>query len=981
MKAKIVTGGLLACLVTTSGLVTAQEEIIEEIVVTGSFIKRDKYDMASPVETIDPETILSAGQTTIGGLVRNLPYTQNVDTVANVLGAQDGGQDSNGARFNLRGLGNSSTLTLMDGRRAVDPDSIASILPELAIGNIDIVLDGGAATYGTDAVAGVVNFVPLQQYDGFKIRGFYTQDAEGDTSEPKVSLLWGKSWEKFDLVTALDYSERKDPLRRSDRPKYLRADNDSSVFGNPGTFAPYVPGNPSNIFGSLRDPACGTFNGSNTDDGLQGSFPSGFPGLTAGFIRNCTFEYGEFQDYKRPNDYLVFYTSANYNVNDNVALKAIVNWAERTSTLISSPSTGEGGSNTLLRIDGTAGPNPHPNNPFGATNVEPLTSFWRPFAGTPGATAPNPSHDSYGAYAPLFTYTTYQINLGSEFDIGDTGWYGEVWAVTGNKNSHAEGANLNLDRLQQSLRGEGGVNGNQWFNPFGSSSSLAVNYGDCEVGTVGVGGGVDASGNICSRNAQDLVDWMWVPADEDFLQEDYWSLEGFVSGDIFELPAGPVSMAVGAQIRYRDYLDVPIAQQSTIASVEFPTAGPNGTPAGQDYNTAPANGVGEDTYGESEVRAVFSEFIIPLLDTLEMNVAVRYEDFTDFGLSTTVPKVSFRWEAIEDLVFRLSWGEGFLAPTIREATVVSNPGCGELFAGTDSLTGSGLAGALSCFNGNPNLEPESSTIFNYGVTWRATDDLELSLDYQTIEYNDRIVTLGAQDIVNSDYGNFLAAGFVNTDPAQVTAWINGPDSDPRIIRDAGGSVVQVTTGADNVNDMEIEVVDFRVLYSMDLGDWGYVSTRLTSTFYPSYEYQDATTGRFIDGSGKQNGQTNVAPPLPKYKNVLSLGWLLENHSVAFSINNSGSVDFDASTGPAVGTGPDPVTAADTPKQINAYTTVDFRYAYKFEDLWGGSLDLGIGSNNATNNLPQALPVLGGLETRLQDPIGRTYYIEGTYSFE
>src|SRR5690242_20457155 len=102
----------------------------EEVVVTGSYIKQGRFDAPSPVEVIGGEDIQQAGEPNLGEYVRDLTFTQNTDTVANVLANQDGGQDSTTARFNLRGLGAGSTLTLFDGRRTVEQGAIARLVPE-----------------------------------------------------------------------------------------------------------------------------------------------------------------------------------------------------------------------------------------------------------------------------------------------------------------------------------------------------------------------------------------------------------------------------------------------------------------------------------------------------------------------------------------------------------------------------------------------------------------------------------------------------------------------------------------------------------------------------------------------------------------------------------------------------------------------------------------------------------------------------------
>lgn len=141
------------------------------------------------------------------------------------------------------------------------------------------------------------------------------------------------------------------------------------------------------------------------------------------------------------------------------------------------------------------------------------------------------------------------------------------------------------------------------------------------------------------------------------------------------------------------------------------------------------------------------------------------------------------------------------------------------------------------------------------------------------------------------------------------------------------------------------------------------------------------TDRFniISRLNTKNKSAYLAPPLPRHKSTLRFNWLRDSHNVAMSVKHTPALVFDATPGPTFG--PDPVTAAEIPDEIDAYTTIDLRYSYEFRDLFGGSLDLGIGANNLTDNRAQPLQVAGGLETRLQDPIGRTWYLEGTMSFE
>jgi len=181
----------------------ADEPEVEEVVVTGTYIRNSAFAGASPVDTIDQEAMLSTGSVSTSQFMRDLVYTDNIDAVGNVLGGPGGGQDGNTSGFNLRGLGSSSTLTLFDGRRVVNNEEVGSIVPDIALSRMEIVLDGGSALYGSDAVAGVVNLIPIKEFDGMRARSTYGRDQKGTMEEYSLGFLFGREINGFNIVAAL----------------------------------------------------------------------------------------------------------------------------------------------------------------------------------------------------------------------------------------------------------------------------------------------------------------------------------------------------------------------------------------------------------------------------------------------------------------------------------------------------------------------------------------------------------------------------------------------------------------------------------------------------------------------------------------------------------------------------------------------------------------------------------------------------------
>ena len=933
----------------------------EEIVVTGSYIKRDTFDAPSPTEVIDSTAIAESGAPTIGNFIRDLTFTQNTDVVANVLGTQDGQQDSNSANFNIRGLGVGSTLTLFDGRRIVDPGSVGSVVPELAMQRFEVVLDGGAALYGTDAVAGVVNIIPVKKFSGFKARAYYNQDEDNDFHQPKYSILAGTTFfDSLDVVFAADYS-KKSALYRAERPEYLRIDNDSSTSGNPGQYTRLTAATGGAANAVYRDPACGTFNQGWEDHGMQGSFPSG----TRSGTTTCFFEYGQYQDYARPAEDTNVYLSAVYSLTDKVNLEFQANGDWRTSTLITSPSTALTANNTKLTV-----PINNPGNESGSVlRIGGAGGTgWRPF--THYGTLPS-YLDHRGANSTDYDYETDRYKLGLTYDFGDSTWSGETWVSTQTTRTRINGYAPLMSRMQKALNGEGGPNGNQFWNPFGNSDPRAPVV-------TGANGAIVSTGYNASRaNSQELIDWLWVNDTNDSEREELRFVESIVTGELFNMPAGAVSMAFGLQVREleRTERDGPAAALRDDYNTDIFLV-PNGT-----------------TVTDNQVRAVFAEFSIPIIDKVTMQLAGRHEEFVDLDLKATSPKIAVRYEAFDWLAFRASFGEGFLAPTPNQVIVESSPSCAEVFTGNDPfypavagtpITSVSIAGSTSCLNGNPDLQPEDSKIYNVGLSWEVIDDLEFSLDFQHIEYTDRILQLTATDLLNRDFARFVAANSANfatpgtysrvADEALRNAWF-GSGMDPMIERNGlqpnnVNTLKSVTRTFENLSSNEVDVFDAKLKYSFDVGDFGYFSTQLSSTFYSKYEYTDFR-GTTVDAVGLQNGQTNLAPPLPQWKHNFRAAWVLGNHNAAMAAKYSDGVKFDN----AVSQG------ATAPDRISSYATFDVRYGYTFDNLFGNKVDLAIGSSNVTNAKPDRLPIIGGLETRLGDPFGRQYYAEMNISFE
>jgi outer membrane receptor protein involved in Fe transport len=454
-------------------------------------------------------------------------------------------------------------------------------------------------------------------------------------------------------------------------------------------------------------------------------------------------------------------------------------------------------------------------------------------------------------------------------------------------------------------------------------------------------------------------------------------IETVATGELFDLPAGPLAMAVGAQAR-----NLIRTERAAAAAL-----------ARDDYNSDIFLQPEARVVTENEVHAVFAELNVPIVKGLEMQLAGRHEEFKDLDLKATSPKVAVRYQPFRNIAFRASYGEGFLAPTPNQVLVEDAPDCSEVFTGVDpfypGVAAANLNGSTSCRNGNPDLTPEESTVFNVGFTWQIIDDLEFSLDYQTIDYTDRIIEMASTDIVNRDFASFLAASGIASsaytastynsaaNTAARDAWFASGDRDTAIERggNVGGvaKVATVTRSYENLSSNKVNVFDGKLSYSIDLDEFGYITSQYAGTYFAKYEYTglDKVTR---DAVGLQNGNTNLAPPLPQWKHQLRTAWQLGSHDAAITAKHQDGVRFDTLS---IG-GP---WANHRPEFISSYTTFDVRYGYHYDTWDVAKLSFAIGSTNVTNTKPDRLPILNGFESRLGDPFGRMYYAEVTASFE
>ncbi|MEL7129179.1 MAG: TonB-dependent receptor plug domain-containing protein, partial [Pseudomonadota bacterium] len=296
------------------------ERTLNQVVVTGSFIRRQSQaDLASPLDTVTNVDIGNIGAQNIADLTQTL--TINTGAQNNPDAFTQGGTTGT-SNINLRGLGVASTLILLNGKRqtlsaAPTNDGInfvdtSSLVPLIAVQRVEILKDGASSLYGSDAVAGVVNFITREDYDGVLLSGEYTNHlSQGEYDEFNVQGLVGKTFGDLSLLGAISYLDRS-PLTTEERRLSNPAD-DTSALGNPGAF-----------FTTGDDPIASPFGGTpplppgtpfiDPDCAAAGGFPGPASAATASLVPIgvgfCGFDFGEFFNLVPDEDRLTLFTSA-----------------------------------------------------------------------------------------------------------------------------------------------------------------------------------------------------------------------------------------------------------------------------------------------------------------------------------------------------------------------------------------------------------------------------------------------------------------------------------------------------------------------------------------------------------------------------------------------------------------------------------------------------------------------------------------------
>ncbi|MFT6268419.1 MAG: outer membrane receptor protein involved in Fe transport [Alphaproteobacteria bacterium] len=896
MKTKLTALALAvsAQLMPLSNLAVAQEQSaetdddVELIMVTGSFVRRsENFSSPSPLAVLDADDIESIGAKNIGDITQTLTINTGAENTPDAFTQNATAGTSN---INLRGLGVASTLVLLNSKRQVvtaQPNNAgvnfvdtSSLVPMIAINRMEIVKDGASALYGSDAVAGVVNFITKSDYEGAQVSLDYQDGAHGDNKEYTVQGLWGTVGDDSSLMAAISYTNRS-PMFTGDR-RLSRPQDDTSALGNPGSYflTPTLP---------IIDPTgCAEFGGAEILRAPSGTVP----GLEVGF---CGFDFGRTYSFVPDESRLSTFVQAKKQLTDDI---------EWTTEITTARNRAErGGSPSFPILTFPTVPASHPNNPFGAD-----VSYFGREIGNRGDGTSLPG-DPANTESDTFRFSTM---LQGELESG-------FWEVsyTVAKNDFLFTVNDTLgQQYQNALRGFGGqgcdpisgvagVGACEYFNPFATSFTSAPN-------SQNVIDSFTARQEIDSKSSLEVV-------------------EAFVSTEVFEMEGGTAGLAFGAQYRYQDLT--------------------------QDYDSLSNQDrfsfvIGNaDIYGEQDVIAVFGELALPVSDDIDVQIALRYEDYGGTTGDTIDPKFAVSWRATDTFSLRGSISTSFRAPSIFQ----KDGGGTSLNQMIDPLTGA-AAFAADRTSGNKGLVPEESTAYNIGFSFEPVDDWSVEVDYWSFEFTDLIIKENFQAILNDD-----------------------PQNPERIIR-AGdplnGPLLQVLTTYVNASSLETSGLDIVSSYKLET-ELGTFTPTLSATYILAYDLVDPQAGP-IDGAGSRNN-SNIGVSSPELRANLGLAWQHEAYSANIFARYIDSYSDDQNC--ADGTAFSPACTEGF-KDVDSHVTWDAQVNVDMGSLFetDGAYVLTFGGVNITDEDPPQLFTNAGFDSKVHDPRGRQLYVRLAMEF-
>lgn len=879
---------------------------IQRVEITGSSIKRASAETASPVQMITRDELMKSGKTTVAEFLQSL----TVDGAGSLPSGFGTGFAAGSTAISLRGLGATSTLVLLNGRRMA-PFARAddgqksftdlSTIPMQLVERIEVLKDGASSTYGADAIAGVVNIILRKDFEGVTIKADTGASRYSDNKQNNLAVTVGKGNlddDKYNLVFNVEY-KKSDELAAADRKdRGWIGHGDIRPWGynqNTQYMGGYItPGaSTATPTGALRDPKTGNY----VSLGGCSQFSQTVKQDAAG---GCLWSQDQFRDLQPNVESLNLYTRGTLQVNSDLQVYTELGYATRNSSFmvapvsatpnVTFPATAANPNGIILYSNDLLMSGKHPQNTFGTDTRLRYSMFDL-----------GPSNHIANNDFSRIVLGAKGSNYGWDWDAGFTHSESKLYIEWTNQ--------LNMKVLKSAL----GDPTSQYF-PYYIGSQAYKNPASLYAAMR-----VNASSN--STTKLDIVDFK-------------------ASRELFALPGGNLGLAIGGEHRH-EQLDNPSLTGSEDGSTNI------------SYVAAK---------GDTKVSAIYAEVLAPVLKTVELSGALRYDHYSNFN--STTPKLGAKWTPVKSFALRGTYTAGFRAPGVAEANAESQS------TGTSSVVdpvrcpggkvpAAGGATTLDCNIqigavkvGNPNLAPEKSKGYTLGLVWDPLNDTNLSLDAWKIRRTNEINPLSYVE----------AAALPTAVRADNNLVVNG------VVIPNTGTLLISKAPYQNSSYTEVKGIDLDVKQRLRLGDYGKATLNLVWSHVASWVRADKNqVFQFAGTHG--NCDTSDCAGTPKDKINLIGSWDKGNWNVSGSVNYRSDMKNVRYEGApcavlfADGT-PSPNGACRTP----SFTTLDLSTRYN----WSKSLQLYASMNNVFDKIaPLDALTYGGMSFNPMDASGAT----------
>jgi len=922
---------------------------LEKYVVTGSNIPTTETAGEArtfPVQVIDRMAIESSGVFNTSELLQKMTLSNagSVPVSNNATGFTPGGNSTS-----LRGLGPEATLVLINGRRVapypigaggttafVDLNSI----PLAAIERIEVLKDGASATYGADAVAGVVNIILRKNYNGATATLSYGNTTTLDSSEFSANMVYGVTSDTGSITFGANYSMRQ-PIFNKDRdysavPAFLSSNasppnfqlNRNAVLAALGLPA----GSPITING-VANTTTQTFFGStfNVRTTNTGNLPASQYQFTTG--RSSSFNYNEFSgsypEISRRGMFTAwekdffgkdaqFFGDAMFqNVveYDELAPYATGNFASPGQKSIVIPART---ANPILTAAETAAG-------LGRTAVagafNPFNPFNQDISGSSRIRLAEFGNRVYETDNTAFAMTggLRFNNVADKFTLNLVGRYSQI----DNKQNNRL---INTTRMLRALNAADPI-----FNPASSEY----------IGTTVPYNPFGYYKNTIPSNSAPVGYAIQYQRDNNKATLFDGGIN-LTTGELMSLPAGDVGFAFGADFR-REAIE-----QRPDSSGQ----------AGEILAQTPSSPISRQRkvssyYVEAEIPLFSDKHSVDFAKKLSLNVAGRYENFLTSDNTVFVPKVGVKWMPVDEtLVVRASWGKGFLQPSLYQLYA---PPVNALTNVRDPVTGINETEQPVTSRGNPNLNSESSKSYNLGVIWTpkgAMEGFTFAVDAWRIERNGT-VSIDHQDTVDRSVTNQLIPG-------------------ENIVRDFAGNLVQVNAVYRNLGETEIQGLDFTTSYTWKTDTAGRFEAGLNIAYIDSYKIDFIGDGTLVEYIGLGIPANSSDDGYLQWKGQGWFGWNFRGINARLTgTYTDGFADLDLDS---------------NPREVESTIFYDLQVSYKLfpsknpsDVKWWTDMKLTAGVNNVLDTDPPLAQDEGNNSTNypghLYTNVGRFVYFQ------